>query len=142
MKTVQNYFDPGQLEIEATVFARYLIGCNLPSHLVKRYIDACRMALPPAEGDDENIVRLAIEHPLLLPSLDAVTALRRPKSRLRQKLLLMSAILEASPDFTDRFLPERSSLVRLALLTVSCGLKSACKVAVGMFALVVLRVKI
>jgi len=133
--------DDSWLQREAAVFGRYLIDRDPPSHLVRRYVEACRVALPPTEDGDENVVRLAVLRPWLLPSLDAVTALVRPKSRLRQKLLLMASILEASPDFADLFLPERCSPVRLALRAAACGVTTVVKLVAGALALVALRGK-
>ena len=58
-----------------------------------------------------------MRHVWALGPLDAISALRRPKSILRAKLLLMSAILEARPEFSEKFLPaDHSGMERAALL--------------------------
>ena len=62
-------------------------------------------------GRDERTLEFVARHPRLLGIIDGGLALRRPRSVVRQRLLLMAAILEASPDHADRFLPVGSVAV-------------------------------
>lgn len=103
-------------EAEARVLGRYLVGQVPPPELVARYVDAGRtLFAAPATPADEAMVAFAVRHPWSLPFLDAAAGLRHPSGLLRGKLLVMSAVLEASPTYADAFLPRTPG--RLALLT-------------------------
>jgi hypothetical protein len=97
-------FEP--LEQEARVFSRYLVGQVAPDPLRARYVDAVRTLLgAPADAPDEAILAFVRRHAWSVSLLDAACALVRPGARLREKLLVMAAVLEASPDFAEEFLP-------------------------------------
>ncbi|MBI5154980.1 hypothetical protein HZA57_07065 [Candidatus Poribacteria bacterium] len=119
------------LRREAVLLARYLLGVTPPAAMIERYVSAHRH-LPIRSS---RLVQTARRHPRLLPLLDAWCAARRPNDPLRRKLLLMTAILEASPDFTDRFLSWHVPLVplisQLAWNTVRGAIKSAASLPVG-----------
>jgi len=107
------------LELEARVFSRYLVGRLARETLRARYAEAVRTLLPaPASTRDEAIVAFARRHPWSVSLPDAACGLARPRARLREKILVMAAVLEASPDFADEFLPRTASrgilLARLA----------------------------
>lgn len=102
-------------EHEARVFGRYLIGQIPPPELIARYVAAVReLFTAPASASDAAQVAFACRHPAALPFLDAAAGLRHPGGLLRSKLLVMSAVLEASPAFADEYLPRTPG--RLALL--------------------------
>jgi hypothetical protein len=132
---MDNSAQADNLRREAVTFARYLIGVEAPPEVIHRYLDACRIKFGPETDDsprrDDRAVRLAVRHRSLLPGLDAASALLRPKSLLREKLLLMAAILEATPEFAEKLLPERLPSVRLALRVISCGARTAFGLVIG-----------
>jgi hypothetical protein len=100
----------GALEAEAHLFGRYLVGRTPPADHVARYCAAtCTLwpaAVPPAEA---ALVAFVRRHPWSLGPLDAAAALLQPGGQLRGKILTMTAVLEASPDFADEFLPRSVS---------------------------------
>ena len=101
---------------EAQAFGRYLVGRLPAPALVERYV-AARATLFPADPDapDERaLVAFARRHPWSVGPLDAVCALLRPTGALRSRLLVMAAILEASPSGADDFLPRDAGLPALA----------------------------
>jgi hypothetical protein len=75
-------------------------------------------------------MRFFQRHAWSLPWLDASLAIFRRDSPLRQRVLLMAAILEASPQHAEFFLrppPSRPSLLcGLAIRAVTSALKIAC----------------
>ena len=104
------------LEREAAVFARYLVGHEIGSELASRYVQAEEL-FPTKEAHtlDERIVEFAVAQPWSLAPLDAACALLRPHSLLREKLIRLAAVLEASPEFAEAFLPEARGLCRTLL---------------------------
>jgi hypothetical protein len=114
------------LRDEGTRFGRYLLGEGVPAVLVERYVAAMRSMDLVAGGRDRRLLGLVTRHPRLLGIVDGGLALRRPGSVIRTKLLVMSAILEATPEFASSFLPVRRSrfyFVRAALVCVRAGCK-------------------
>ena len=93
------------LRDEGERFGRYLIGDSVSPMLVDRYVSAMRSMHVLAEGRDRRLLGLVERHPWLLGVVDGGLALRRPGSVIRTKLLVMSAILEATPDYTSAFVP-------------------------------------
>lgn len=109
------------LELEARVFSRYLVGRVARSALLTRYADANRTLLPaPGSPRDEAVVAFVRRHPWSASLLDAACGLVQPRARLREKILIMAAVLEASPDFADEFLPRTAP--RTVLLARIAGL--------------------
>jgi hypothetical protein len=83
-----------------------------------------------AEGRDRRLLRFVDEHPSWLGVVDGGLALRRPRSVIRTKLLVMSAILEATPDNTSAYLPVRRSRLYF-FQAFYVGFRAACKGAAG-----------
>jgi hypothetical protein len=111
------------LELEARVFSRYLVGRVASDTLRARYADAIRALLPtPGVARDEALVAFVRRHPWAVSWLDAACGLVRPRARLREKILVMAAVLEASPDFAEEFLPRTAP--RAALVARIAGLGS------------------
>jgi hypothetical protein len=127
------------LHAEALALGRFIVGRPIAPALVDRYVEAHRHLFEEeADGRDRELVAFAARHPRLLPSLDAALALTRPDALLHRKALLMAAILEASPDHADDFLPRTRSLAGLVALGARVGLRSAVEVAIGLPLLAVL----
>jgi hypothetical protein len=124
--------DPGS-HSEGKVFARYLLGVDLQPHLAERYAEACRCLFqePPAAAD-AALVRFATGHSWSIAPLDAATALFRPDALLHRKILVLAAILEATPDHADRFLPKSKPLPSLLLTIAWVGISSAISIAIGL----------
>jgi hypothetical protein len=117
---------------EARIFSRYLIGAEPTEDMIARYIRAQSILFGAAEPDSERaLCRFARRHPWSLPYLDASSVWTR-QSLLRKKLLTMSAILEASPEFADVFLPRKSVSLYLHLRLAAIGLKSVAKQSIGL----------
>src|SRR5206468_10013985 len=124
--------DTDDLDTEARVFGRYLVGRIPPRELVARYRDASRTlfvrAVSPA---DAAIVRFARRHPWSAGFLDAAEGLVHPGGLLRSKILVMSAILETSPAFADEFLPRSVHPLRLVARLAVSGTAAVFRAAVG-----------
>jgi NADH dehydrogenase len=103
---------------ECRALATHLTGQQPPPYVVEKYRDAhARLArLQESWGFDRILLRLAIGHPLLARLVDAYTAVFARRALVRQKWVLLLALLETTAStaaYFDR--PDRRSPVRLAL---------------------------
>src|SRR5438477_612973 len=120
------------LDLEARLFARYLVGRPPPAELVERYRAAnAAIFTEPVAREDAALVAFARRHPWSVSLLDAASGLLRPGSLLRNKILLMAAILETSPAFADEFLPRDARPLRLLLALLAHGTLAVARAALG-----------
>lgn len=118
------------LRTEARVFGRYLVG-EVPSDaLVERYC-AANHAIPAVQGDDE-VVAYVRRHPWAVSLLDAAAGLTAGGSLLRKKLLVMTAILETTPELVAKTEPRAVGLPQLALRLGVAGVKTGIEAAAGL----------
>lgn len=126
--------DERALRREAITYSRYLIGAEPSTELITRYGHALAARLPESP---DRVMRATLAMPVLLGPLDAGAALIRPHHQLRQRLLLLTAILEASPDHCRAFLPRDHTgweTLRLAI-TLAVALPLGALVGVPLFML-------
>ena len=119
-----------ELHQEGRQLARYLMGVEPVPEILSRYVSGSRELW--ADAPDEPELRWWRRHPCLLPVLDAAAGLMYPQSLLRKKVLLMTAILETTPEHAEFFLraPPRMPWV-LAVLAVR-GAWAVAKAIVGL----------
>ena len=116
------------LRQEAILMSRYLLDSEPSEALIQRYVDANQQLLAD-KNTARDLAPLAFvrQHPWALPYVDAAFGLLQPDALLRNKLLVMVAILEATPDHVAAFLPITLSkpvfLLRLFGLGLSAGVK-------------------
>jgi len=120
------------LEAEARIFGRYLVG-NVPEPaLVARYCAASRTLWPsPPAPRDAAILAFVRRRPWSVGPLDAAAALLDPGGLLRSKVLVMSALLEATPTHADDFLPRAASTPALLWRLTSSGAVAVAQAAIG-----------
>jgi hypothetical protein len=123
--------EPEYLEVEARAFARYLVGRTPPAEIVERYraADATLFATPAPV--DASLVAFVRRHPWSVWFLDPAVGLLRPGSLLRNKVLVMAAILETSPAFADEFLSRPVHPVALALRVIGLGTLAVVRAGLG-----------
>lgn len=119
---------------EARVFGRYLLGTTVPPVLVERYVAASTRLFPvPHAPADAAVVAFARTHPWAVACLDGASALKRSSGLLRSKLLVMSAICEASTEAGGEFLPRVAAipllLLRLGIAGTAAVLQALCGLA-------------
>src|SRR5262245_32217704 len=122
---------------EGLVLARYLLGREAPQVAplaAARYAEGCARLFgqPRAGAPDDALIRFALRHPWSLPCLDAATGLVAPRALLRQKLILMLAILETMPALADDFLPRPRPRARLLAGLARAGAATTLKTLAGM----------
>lgn len=127
---------------EFVLLARYLIGSVPPARFRARYQSGCRALFgdpAPHSAPQSAALRLALRRPVLLPLLDAGCALRRREDPLRQRLLLLTAILEASPEYADVFLPRTLTWPKLLIALPLRGALAVAKAIGGATLLLAVR---
>jgi hypothetical protein len=120
----------GGVRDEARRFGAYLLSFDPPDGAVQLYVTAMNaldLAIPDA---DRRLLAYMVRHRWSIGFVDAGLALRRPSSAIRTKLLTMSAILEATPELADLFLPAPQRLP-YAGYAAFVAIRAACKAAVG-----------
>lgn len=131
------------LRREAVWLARYLIDAKPSDALVERYIRAnAKVLTEPPTVRDVAVLAFVHRHPWSLGLLDAGTAFTRGAPLLRRKLVVMMAILEATPEHIDETAPVTDSGIPLLVWRLGrAGAKAAAKLVLGtaLAALVVRR---
>jgi hypothetical protein len=139
MKSKNNSMD-NILEKEASVFTRYLLDCEPPPDMVESYISANRhLGVNAATAADEHILNFSVSHPWSIPYLDAATGISMNDSLLRKKIYIMAAVLEASPRYSESYLPEPLSPFMFFPRLVASGLKACIKIIIGIPMLMLIR---
>jgi len=108
----------------------YLVEESISPSLIVRYLDAVRYLKPVLSEKDLRWIVISETHPFLIPFIDGALALNKngAKSGYRHLLLIMSAIIEATPEYADKFLPRQYSisewlvLIKAGFRGVFCGL--------------------
>lgn len=134
--------DEADLRREALWFGRYLIGAEPSEPLVERYVRANAKVLRETPTKrDAAVLAFVHAHPWSLGLLDAGTAFTRNAPLLRRKLVVMMAILEATPEFFDETAPvEDAGIPALVWRLGLAGAKAAAKITLGtLLAAVVVR---
>jgi hypothetical protein len=120
------------LAAEARLFARYLVGREpTPAH-VERYVAANRTLFPNGLAAEDAAVLAWVRHrPWSIGPLDAAAGLLRPGGALRNRILLMAAVLETTPEFADHFLPRQLGPLALVLRVGVAGMVAVTNALLG-----------
>jgi hypothetical protein len=120
------------LATEARLFGRYLVGRDPGDAIVARYVAACRTHFAdPPRADDAAALTWVRRHPWSVGPLDAASGLLRPGGALRNRILLMAAILESTPEFADHFLPRQVGPLALVVRVGTFGAIAVANAVVG-----------
>ena len=121
------------MDSEAELVGRCLDGDRAAfGALVERYREANRILLGgTAPVSDAAVIAFARRHPWSIPFLDGAAGLVRPGSLLRNKILVMAAVLEASPAFAEEFLSRTVHPVSLVLRVLGLATLAVVRAAVG-----------
>lgn len=105
---------------EAERFSRYLVGEAASPALCARYaLGVAKLGLYPTGKADAWALSLAQRRGWTIGPLDAACAMLHADWALRRRLILLSAVLEASPAHAEAYLaPARGTLSVLALCVV------------------------
>ncbi|HTL32489.1 MAG TPA: hypothetical protein VL326_05170 [Kofleriaceae bacterium] len=133
--------DADDLRTEALVFGRYLVGRDLNEALIERYCRANEELF--AHEAPDAAVEYARRHPWAIPMLDAaegVAGMRGGEpALLRKKLLVMTAIVETTPEYVAQTEPRSASLPALAVKLGVAGARTALHAAAGLALLAMVK---
>ncbi|TND07661.1 MAG: hypothetical protein FD123_2980 [Bacteroidetes bacterium] len=109
-------------EKEAAVFGRYLLRDEPNAQSVQLYVSAMQIRPVNCTMRDEKIIRFALQNSGCLAMIDGALAFSKRPSALREKMLVMTAILETQPAYANLFLPQqRAAGYRILMGFRLCG---------------------
>lgn len=109
------------------MFGRYILGRRLDHASEQLYESALEVLILGTTPRESRLIQLVISRPWLIAFIDGGLTVLNRTNGLRQRLVLMSAITEASPLYADLFLPVRRGpfyIVRMlcaAVRAAFCG---------------------
>lgn len=124
-------------QLEANLFAKYLGAIFANERLLKKYNDAIKKLSIILTEKEEQILTKIVRIPFILPFADAGWAWMKPQSNIRKRILVMSALIETEPNYTNLFLVEKNivfSVIRL----IFRGLVALLKGVLGTVLIVIL----
>lgn len=111
--------DEAELQSEARVLARHLMGDNAPAELLSRYTNCVRSKIGAGLDDKQNFMTsLALKRPTWIGPLDAFLGIYDRNHDLRKRLLIMAALMETTPNFAPQFLSSKVSSTNLMMLAL------------------------
>lgn len=106
--TARTYPD---LEREAEIFGRYLIGEEISETAIRLYLEAHKTNSFVLDEKETRLLRLIYRHPGLTGVIDGGFALQKKDSTIRKKVFFMLAILETFPEYSRHYLfPQPASV--------------------------------
>ncbi len=122
-----------ELEQEARLITNYLVGKPCTDELVQRYVEANKKHAIQILPEEQKLWRMALRGVFWMSCIDSGLALVSPKSQIRRKIFVMLAILEASVDYCDDFLPKTRNKLHVLILLVIQGFKAILFALFGLF---------
>jgi len=125
------------LSKEAHLIGTYLLNKNLDEKVIKLYVQAMQATDFSYLPKDRKILRLLSKRGFLLPYIDAGLAILFPNSVIRQKILIMTAIIETQPQYSHLFLNKKRNFFYLFIIGW-VGMRSILKAILGVLLVKVL----
>lgn len=120
-----------RLSVEGSVLGRHYLRHAPTEAIVRFYEQAVKLASPRLDETDKRLLNFGVKHRWAIGSIDAGLAFLKPQSEYRHRLYIMFAILEASYEYHDRFLPrERNWTYFLYVMYV--GVRSVAQTLIGL----------
>ena len=95
---------------EARLIGSYLLDGDEPVEAALDLYEQAMARMPLVLSyQEQKLMERVLYRPVLWPWIDAGLALSNPKSGIRRKVFVMSAILETQPAYASRFLPYQHS---------------------------------
>ena len=109
---------------EAEALGKYLLGKAANEKSISLYNDAMLRLNIVLNTKEERLLRFMIKNNWAIGLVDSGIAMFRKKSGIRNKILVMNAILETIPEYSDLFFPKRTSMLYVSWVGLRAGAKS------------------
>jgi NADH dehydrogenase len=131
--------DPSVLR-EASLISRYLLRITPSSELQYRYAEAIQRLKITLDRDEDRLWRIVKRYPKTLHMIDGALAFLKPQGGIRRRIYTMLAILEASSEHCERFLPKPCSSFQMIRI-IGIGLRAGLITLLGLLFIQMLKVK-
>jgi hypothetical protein len=125
------YFD-AELELEARIFGKHLIGEEINAMAVSLYVNAHAKSNFEFHGNDLKLLKFILKYPSAAGMIDGGLALQKRDSVIRKKIFYMLAILETIPEYSRYFLSPKLSISN-ALEFLLFGIRGVFRMVLGYF---------
>lgn len=115
---------------EFEIFSRYLVRDLPGKHIKQRYEKIINASNSQTSASDTRILNFALNHPWSVGMLDGGSALIRPHTELRRRLYVLTAILEATPEYAHLFMTQQRSPLYLVVILFS-GIRACLRAIAG-----------
>ncbi len=92
--------------LEAYILGKYLIGKAPSEDVIFRYVAALEKNSVELSEKEKKLWNFSLAHPWALGCIDAMFALRFPRSNFRKKIYIFLAIIETAPMYSELFLAQ------------------------------------
>jgi len=117
---------------EYPIFSRYLLGEPGAERLRDHYEAAARrLAASAFSPRSAATIATVLANPNQLPYADAACGFLDPENTLRRRLIVLTAVLEASPEHTRHFLHQGENRPDVFRALAMIGLRSAWYTVIG-----------
>ena len=116
------------IQEEAKIFANYLVRREASPQALRLYENAIGKSKP--NKTDQKLLNFMYNHPNSIGFIDAGLIITNPESEARRRLYVMLAILEASPEHADLFLPKKRNPFYI-LTFIYSGIRAVVKAVLG-----------
>lgn len=130
--------DATSIELQAILFGKYYLKHEPNRRTIDMYTRALTSQYVTLSDRDQIVLSFTLRHPWALPFMDAGLALTNPQAELRRRLFVMFAILEATPEYCNYFLPQRRPWFYGFVVLLS-GFRAIIKAAAGITLLRIVR---
>jgi hypothetical protein len=118
------------IELEAKLFTNYLIKMRANQTTLSLYKEA--IGNGKLNKNDQKLLNFILKYPMSIGAIDAALVFYNPYSEIRRRLYIILAILEASPDYYDAFLPKKRNSLYIIFVLYSC-VRALIKIPFGLF---------
>jgi hypothetical protein len=127
-----------KLTKQAEFFSRYLVGGSATQKATELYVHALQTVPGAIQSKEKKLLDFMMRNPWSVGFVDAGLAMVNPKSEIRRRVYTMFCILEATPEYADKFLPQKHSLWYLPMIGL-IGLKGVIRSVIGVVLVKVVR---
>jgi len=123
--------EDGDIKQEAILFGKYYLKVTPNDRVISLYSNAINGSIDPISSISKDII-FVHRHPWSLRFVDSGAAIVKPQSEIRKRLYTMFAILEASSEYYDLFLPKKRNAIYIVIIGLT-ACAAVVRALVGIF---------